>query len=323
MKHDNDSLNIEKCDIKFNHKRLRQILQIVGSSLSLVLFFWLLRDQNWQMIWQNIRQFPLWLLSICFGLVFSGMIFNAVRWHVLLSSRDVNIPFGEVVRTVFAGAFASNFLPSTIGGDAVRIVSVMRFTSDYVLSFTLVIVDRGMNIAATFTFLPFSWITFGERIFEMIGSQSYSFLFAGALPLKNRLPMFIKRIFRRFLNTFSAWLHQPMAMLKAFIISWISVFVIYLSFWLLARSLGIPVTLVQLAGIEFIVYVVTLVPVSFNGYGVREVIFTSLLMQMGATLEQSAILTLLSRFFLVLTTLPGAFWLSQIMTFSSNSPSDP
>lgn len=300
-----------------DRKRLRQIVQIAGSLISLFLFFWLFRKQDWQAVWENMRQFPLWLWAVSFSLVAAGMMCNAWRWYVLLRAQKVHIPFGEVARIVFAGAFASNFLPSTIGGDAFRIVSLLRFTSDRVLSVASVVVDRVMNVAATFTFLPFAWIAFGDQLFEIFDRARLFPSLAGGVPVWEKLHIKFRDLFRKFVQTFAAWRYQPRALLSGFAISWLSIFVIYLSLWLLAHALGIPISLWQLAGIEFIVYVVTLLPVSLNGYGVREVLYTTLLMQMGATLDQAATLTLISRFLLVLATTPGVLWLSQILSFNA------
>lgn len=305
-------------EIQDKRKRLRQILQIIGSVISMFLFFWLLREQDWQTIWKNLRELPVWLWVVCFALVVVGMICNALRWYVLLRAQEVEIPFGEVVCTVFAGAFASNFLPSTIGGDAFRVISLSRFTSDRVLSLTSVVVDRVMNVAATVTFLPFAWFTFGNQLFEIFGRAQFLPAAAGGFPLWDKLVQFIRRIAKRFIEAIAKWRRNPLALLAAFAISWISIFIVYLSLWLLARYLGMPITLMQLAGVEFIVYVATLLPVSLNGFGVREVIYTTLMIELGASPEHAAALTLISRFLLLLTTTPGAFWLSRIMSFQES-----
>ena len=296
-------------------KHLRQILQIVGSVLSFYLFFWLLRKQDWPTIWVYMQQLPVWLWVGALIFVVGGMMCNALRWYVLLRSQGVEIPFKGVVRTVFAGAFASNFLPSTIGGDALRVISLLRYTPDRVLSVTSVIMDRALNVAATCTFLPFAWFTFGDRLFEFLTWVNRLPIAAMGIPFLDKLMDFARHIIKRIAETISRWRRDPMSLLGAFAISWISILIIYFAFWLIGKKLGMPVTFFQLAGVEFIVYVVTLLPVSFNGFGVREVIYTTLMIELGSTPEQSAALTLISRFLLLLTTTPGALWISGIMKF--------
>lgn len=312
------SMNDKKDRQEDKKNYLRQILQIVGSVISIVLFFLLLQKQDWPTIWEYMNRLPIWLWLASLGLVTGGMVCNALRWYVLLRAQKVEIPLGEVVRTVFAGAFASNFLPSTIGGDAFRVISLLRYTSDRVLCLTSVVVDRAMNVAATFTFLPFAWLSFGNRIFELLSWRKIPSAAAFGIPLGEKVSSIIRNSVERLGTTFSRWRRNPMSLFGAFVISWVSIVIIYFALWLIARGLGMTITLFQLAGVEFIVYVVTLLPVSFNGFGVREVIYSTLMIELGATPEQATALTLISRFLLLLTTTPGALWISGIMKFQEN-----
>jgi uncharacterized membrane protein YbhN (UPF0104 family) len=62
-----------------------------------------------------------------------------------------------------------------------------------------------------------------------------------------------------------------------------------------------------------ITYFLTLIPISFNGYGVREFAMASLYSRLGASTGQAAMLALITRFFMLVETLPGALWISQLM----------
>jgi uncharacterized membrane protein YbhN (UPF0104 family) len=103
-------------------------------------------------------------------------------------------------------------------------------------------------------------------------------------------------------------------LILAFCTSWLSIFVVFIAIWLVARGLGIPVALYQVMGVTGITYLLTLLPISVNGYGVREVAITTLYLPLGASLEQAATLALITRFLSMLETLPGALWLSQVVS---------
>ena len=61
-------------------------------------------------------------------------------------------------------------------------------------------------------------------------------------------------------------------------------------------------------------YFVTLVPISINGLGVQELSMTFLLVQLGGlTSSESATIALLTRLLIILTSLPGAFFLPSIL----------
>jgi len=66
-------------------------------------------------------------------------------------------------------------------------------------------------------------------------------------------------------------------------------------------------------GVNAITYLLTLLPITFNGYGVREVLITTLYMALGATVEQASAFAFITRFFMMIETIPGAFWLTQIV----------
>lgn len=294
-------------------KKVGQVIKIIGSIISSLLFIWLISKQDWQTTWVNLSRIPVWLWPVCLLLVVTGMLCNACRWYGLLHAQNVDMPFGEVVRTVFAGAFASNFLPSTIGGDAFRIISLLRFTSDRTLGVSSVIVDRAINVAATLTFLPFSWLTFGDQLFELFSRSTNLPVIAGVFPFWHKMIDAVGDLLQQFKVAFIRWGQKPRVLASAFGISWVSIFVVYIAVWLLARSLGIEVTLFQVIGVAAVVYAVTLIPVSFNGYGIREIVYTTLYMQLGASLEQATTLALVSRFFMLIETIPGALWLSRII----------
>ena len=301
-----------------NRKRLLDWVRIGGTILSTLLFIYLLYKQNWAVTLHQLQQIPLWLWLLSLALVMCGMFLNSLRWFTLLRVQKVRISFIETTKIIFAGAFASNFLPSTIGGDAYRMVALMRFTSDKVLSVTSVVVDRGMNVLAMLTMLPFVFYTFGPtfNIFHPQGSQPAQ---AQNLPVIAGIMAFLARLKDRFLRTTGVWLKKPASLLLAFIISWWSIFVVYLGVWLLALALGIPVQLYQVMGVSTATYLITLLPISVNGYGLREFTVTALYMQLGATLEQASTLALVTRFFSLVETLPGALWLSQIIPSSDET----
>ena len=302
-----------------NSKSIRRWVQIIGSLLSTGLFIWLILKQNWALTWHNLKQLPAWLWPVCLALVLSGMVFNGVRWFVLLRAQKVAIPLTEALRITFAGAFASNFLPSTIGGDAVRMVSLYRFTTNKTLIVASVVVDRAMNVLAMASVIPFAVVTFGNPFLYLLKGQPGPKAELALSPLISKLFTFIVRVKNRLVQTFSIWLHQPMILVSAYIISWLSVLVIFVEIWLLAKFLGIPVALYQVLGVTITTYVVSILPISVNGYGLREVAMTTLYMQLGASLEQAATLALVSRFFMVLQSLPGALFLGNVMPIKINS----
>jgi uncharacterized membrane protein YbhN (UPF0104 family) len=78
--------------------------------------------------WVNLDSIaPKWdrstILFLIGGISFTilGIVLSAVRWQRVLAAMDVPARLGPLLHAYLASQFLSNFLPSTIGGDALRV----------------------------------------------------------------------------------------------------------------------------------------------------------------------------------------------------------
>jgi glycosyltransferase 2 family protein len=290
-------------------KQVLRWLRRIGSLIFVILFVILLARQNWTNVFKAVQRIPGWLMVLAFVFYISGQLFNSLRWYILLKSQDVNLNYWGAVKIVFTGAFASNFLPSTIGGDALRVVSLLQYTENRVMTIASVLLDRILNVLAFLTILPiagFVFLPWRETSFLIITN-------AASVSLPEKIRKWLRHLVTDFIEAWRLWANHPLDLVKAFIASWLSIFVVFVALWLLAWGLGIPVALYQVMAITSLTYFLTLLPVSINGYGVREVAITTLYMRLGATLEQATALALISRLMMVCETLPGAIWAPHVI----------
>lgn len=305
-----------------------RLLRLAGTLISSALFIWLLLQQDWAKTLESLSNVPLWLLPLVFALYISGMLINSLRWNFLLKAQNVDIPVLETLKLFITGAFASNFLPSTIGGDTLRAVGLLKYNISLTLSAASVVLDRLMNVLATMTFLPFSFALFGKQL-ELFSSISVglnlslpNILLLGMVSISKGWPerwlVKIKNWLSRLWGIVKVWLHRPGVLIGAFVLSWLSTFVIFLGIWMLARGLGMDLAIFEVMGIMVLTYFISMLPISINGYGLREIAVTALYVQVGASLEQASTLAVITRFMLLLETLPGALWLSDIVTPGKN-----
>ena len=75
----------------------------------------------------------------------------------------------------------------------------------------------------------------------------------------------------------------------------------------------------EVAGATVISYTAALLPVSLNGYGVREVTIVGLYTLLGATVGQAVTLALVTRFLMMLSTVSGAPWMGAAVPTSKVS----
>ena len=294
-------------------KKIKKGLKFLGSILATFLFLWLLARQDWDAVLESLSHLSWSVVFFALGLYALGIFVNALRWKIILAGVDVNIPFDKILKLILTGAFSSNFLPSTIGGDTIRILGASKYSSKKV-AFASVVLDRALNVLAMSAILPLSWNLYGAILLNIpIFSTSTTeehFSFFSFFSLKKWL--------KPLLSTFLAWVNKPYTILLALVVSWLSLTFPFLAIWILALNLGIDVSLLQVIGTTAITYFLSLLPIAVNGYGVREIAITTLYTTLGASIEQATTLALITRFLMMLVTLPGIFWMSSFMQGSEN-----
>lgn len=282
-------------------------LRVAGTIASLGLLGWLIARQDWNGLVAYARGIPATSLILGLGLVAGGQLCNVARWLALLRGQGIGMSYGEAGRLAFAGLFASNFLPSTIGGDVVRIVGAGRAARDRLSGAATVVMDRGISVFGMLFLLPFSAWIFPDLL---RGPGSFAGMAVAAEAGPNR---WFHRIVSRLRETLAPWAHHPGSLALALLCSWAGVLCYLLAVWTVARGLSIDVGLEQVAGATGITYLLTIIPVSINGYGVREAGMLALYVQLGASPEQASALALITRAMMMLVSLPGAAWLGGVM----------
>jgi len=280
------------------------VLQLVGTLLAMFLLFFLLRGESWADILAATRTISLGDLLLVASFFAISRVATAARWHVLLRSGGVDISFRDTLSLTFTGLFASNFLPTTIGGDAVRLAGAMQMGFDRAVSLASLAADRligmfGMSMAAPLG-LAYSWNT----LFAMPAA-------AISLPaLFSRSTDFLKRT----LGIFSIWLKKPGALLLSLAFTWMHMLCLFASIFVFVRDLSTPVSFWMIAGLWSLTYFVTLIPISFNGLGLQELSFTFLMSNVaGVSAATSLTIALLIRVYYLLASLPGAFFLPSTL----------
>src|ERR1700730_13024991 len=78
------------------------------------------------------------------GLAFTlgGFILSAWRWQRVFAVFDVHVPLRTLLAHYLAGQFVGNVLPSTIGGDVLRVSRATKTTGTGDVAFASVVIER-------------------------------------------------------------------------------------------------------------------------------------------------------------------------------------
>ena len=248
----------------------------------------------------------------------------AARWEHLLRAHGIEERLSWLTRTYLVAYAAGQFLPTSLGGDAVRIVETARRHAGRVAAVTgTVVLERGLGGAATvllgaiafvlaigrYDVSSYLWI---EGVF-VFGTIVVAFLFfaRSAQPLLRRLePLLARARLDRHLRSFYESVHhyrnRPGLLLGVGALSLGVQAVRVLAIWAAAKAVGVELGVLAYYVMGPLLFVVMLVPFTLNGIAVREAFFVSFLGSLGVDAEQAFAAGFL--FFLVTVSmaLPGA-----------------
>ena len=286
----------------FNQNR-QTVIRVLGSILALALLIVLLEEEGDGKLFSALRRVSIGYFLAAVVALSISRLFAAARWHILLKSASVEIPFLRSIMLTFTGNFSSNFLPTTIGGDVARLAGAMQLGYDRAVCVASLVADRLIGLAGMSLALPLGLIpvlSLGNGVSQ---SVALSALFQKGVD-------FAKRTF----ESFSIWLKKPLALSGSMLATFGNMVFIYLAVYLLLLGIDHHVSYWLVAGLYTLTYFVTLVPISINGLGVQELSMTFLLTQLGGlSPSESATVALLTRLLFIITSLPGAFFLPSIL----------
>ena len=320
-------------------KRIWLTLRLLVSALLLA---WLILQYDWYLVWQAMLQASLWGIAALIAGVLVNRLVAYYRFWVVLRTEGAELSLGAILRLGFLSSFVTNFLPTTIGGDVVKVGWLVSRGYSAWRSAFWTLYDRLSNMAAVLLLLPFclSLPTIETRLAEQVNVkvdvtiQLFIFitlcLVSGVIfglgkvkpaPALTPEEPLEKGFFQRVAETWHKLLPRRGTFGLLVAISLISIIPNLLGTWLIAIDMDIKVSLAQVTGIYVVLYFVTLLPISLNGLGVQEVTTAYLYQSLGATQAQAAALAVLMRFAIWMTSLPGAIWLGRgVITTPSQIP---
>jgi uncharacterized protein (TIRG00374 family) len=117
-------------------------LQVAVTAILLWLLF---RDFEWASLRTVLAAMPLWFYVGSFAAVLFGQLVYAYRWRLILVALGLRLPHRVVAEQYIVGIFFNNFLPSTVGGDWVKVYYLGR-REGYLRVGASVLIDRVLGL---------------------------------------------------------------------------------------------------------------------------------------------------------------------------------
>lgn len=296
----------------------------IGVTIAIIAFLFARVDLN-AMARQLASANPLLLLLALF-LYELAISMGAVKWQLLVRAQNLPARFGDLMTFTLVGLFFGNLLPSNVGGDVVRAYGLVKASGRAEAAAISVLVDRltglvaylgaamVMVVLAAFTLARGAELEQLEIATVIVAG---AFLLGCALLFSRRFSQRVKGIFaygplkrvqpvaQRVYEALQVYRHSYRALAFALVLSVGNVIVTTLVWYAVGTALGLTVSIFYYFLFNPIVAFVLLVPISFNGLGLKEASWMFFFGLIGVSDESALSMSLIFSLIIVLTSLPG------------------
>jgi uncharacterized protein (TIRG00374 family) len=315
----------EEPAVASNSRRLLGIaLKVVVSAALLALLF---SRVDAGRLWAGARHASVPWLVAALAVWTLNVAASTWRWHLLLTAQDVQLPRRKLFGSFLVANFFSNFLPSNIGGDVIRIKDTASAAQSTTLAATVVLVDRGLGLmglvliaalGATMAVgmhgqgvLPIwpSWLWAGFVVGAAVAVPAmYAPQGVGRLlkPLTFFHPEWVERQITALTEALGRFREKPSSLVGCFGGAVLVQALVVAFYVTVVHALNIPVTASDLAVIVPLSIIVQMLPLSVNGFGVREATFSFYFARVGLPIESAVLLSLVAAGITMLHSLSGA-----------------
>ncbi len=300
-------------------KRQTRLLNLLKVAVSLVgLAVVLLIKLDLDQVLQRLLGME-WLLFLAALILFlGGALVRAYRWGSLVWALGVRVSWWRLVDLYFVGAFFSLFLPTGVGGDAVKMYELSREDHRAAAAISSVLVDRFLGLFVLFAMALLALLGGYQMVapeYRAVIAAVFGLCLAAVALILQRTwieswgrRLGVNRLLERLTILRELYeslhLYGPAALLRATAASVIWNLILVLGYYLLGRAVGIELSLWYYFLFVPIISALLLIP-SVGGLGVREG-GTVVLFSRVADENHAAVLALAYDITLLITGLIGA-----------------
>ncbi len=299
-------------------------------AVSVALLLYLLSTTDVAKLLGRVRDGDPLLLGLAAVLYVVVLAISTWRWQLLIKAQGYPAPLRHLSASYLVATFFNNFLPSNIGGDLIRVRDGRHLTGSLTTSLAIVAIDRVVGFGALYLLAAVACALGGPELRGLAGARVVVIGLGIVFSLMTYI-FFQPGIARRMMSatglarvpwaqerfeTVQAAVHvyrrEVGAVWAAFAGSVALQALIVLFFYCVARALRIQLPVVACFLMVPLCGLIQSVPISFNGWGVRESVFILYFHQIGLPRDSALAFSLVGAGLTVLLSLSGAVvWTSR------------
>ena len=298
------------------------LIIVVKVAITLSLLWWLVSKYGSGEILERLVRFSPAAILLSIALTFAGNILIVLRWGILTRKLGILIRRATLIRYGLIGFFFSQVLPSSFGGDGVRLWLLYRDGVGASLAIRSVFIDR---LAGLLTLALLCLYGLAHLLQPLFGLNprllttglvlalslgiAFTVLVTRSSPWLNRYRLgrlFIQlvydlRLLVRMKGTLATITALSIAgqLLPCFIV------------WILLRDMHESVSPVTILTVTPVIFILLIFPISIAGWGLREGLFIAVLGQIGIAQDVALVSSVVFGLINLLASLVGgAIWIS-------------
>lgn len=262
------------------------------------------------------------------GTIFIAFLFQlastylaAYRWQLIMKELVFDEKLSYYVKSYFKGTFFNQVLPSSIGGDAVRVIDLTQKGYDKKDAFYGVFVDRivglvgllVLNLLATLLFYGTFDAQFSALLILITSAGITGFFFLFTLDKINFLKNYtFLNLFYRLGKRLNSLYSTKTTLFKHITISVGVHLLTVIAMFGLALSIDFHLSFETFLIAVPPVFLLTIIPISLAGWGIREGAMVGIFLLVGADETKVLAMSILYGILLILSSVPGAyFWVKS------------
>ncbi len=298
------------------------LFALIKAFVTAVLFYLLFRKVDLNEFAETLRNAQINLLLLGFAILWVGHYTCIYRWRMLMRPIMPILSLGRLFGIYCIGLFFNLTFPTVVGGDVVKMYYAGKPTKKFAASFAATFLDRDAGMLAMMIIACAAAVLSplnapGIPIRLIIWSATIAFVLANVAiftpGLHRRLTAFLKALNLSKLasridtisDAFQVMGKHWMVLVNSFIISLANQILAISINWIMAEGLHIHVPFFYFLVFIPVVTLISMIPISLNGMGLREYAFVSLFGSIGVDREAAVALGLLSSMTIFLSAIPG------------------
>jgi glycosyltransferase 2 family protein len=299
-----------------------KVFAIIKVAVTVLLFVYIFRKIDFQQFGATLRNARLDILAVAFLVLWIGHYICIYRWRMLMRPLMPVLTLAHLFGIYCIGLFFNLTFPTVVGGDVVKMYYAGKPSKSYAQSFAATFLDRDAGMLAMMIIaccailvypvivprVPVPFIVWSAFIVFVVGnvgifSPYFHRILTGLLRRLKMSKIAVK--VDMISNAFQVMGKHKAVLMGSLLISLINQLLVIAVAWIMALGLRLHVSPVYFLIFVPVITLISMIPVSLNGMGLREYAFMGLFGAVGVPASSCIALGILSSIVIILSALPG------------------